>query len=248
MKYIFKIFCITGLLLGGYSWVLNTFNVSPQFAESNYVANQMRLQAMERAENDVSIVAVGSSLTARLKIESLSGEKEALNLGLDGSNAIFGGKSLFEDGKIPEVLLIEMNTLHRHIGSSNDLLREGMQSGTNRLSRVFIPVRAESRPVTLLYSALKSWKDGRYKIALKASDYQFIKPTKNYEAKNNELYKEFPEVELIISEAQSLGVRVILLFMPDGYDKAYVNDVLAEKLSKEYEIEVLDLKRYMFFI
>ena len=157
MKYTIKIIILTTLLLGCYVMGRKIFGVNPRFAESNYVANQIRLQTLDQADEDIDMVTVGSSLTARLFTGEIEGRK-CLNLGLDGSNAIFGSNRLLDSNKKPRCLVIELNTIYLNTEENDHVLREGLESGTNRLARYIPLLRAEYRPVTLLYSILKSYK------------------------------------------------------------------------------------------
>ena len=112
MKLLIRVFLITLLLLVGYYSLLILTNIKPRTAESNYVANQIRLQATEYESGELNVVTIGSSISARLDIQSIEGKGVSLNIGLDGSNAIFGGNQLLNLNKKPRVLLIEMNTVY----------------------------------------------------------------------------------------------------------------------------------------
>ncbi len=223
--------------------MLKVAGIQPKTAESNYVANQMRLQAMEYGPNEINIAVTGSSLTARLDAQELTDEGVSLNLGLDGSNAIFSANELIDSGKIPNVLIIELNTIYRETDKNDRVLAEGMQSGTHKLAKYFTLVRAQSRPVTIIYSKSKSFKDSKLNTSLEAIDYLNIKPQNSYIAKgNNGNHEPCPELENLIIKAQEKDIRVVLLIIPDGINKPFKYGSLVEEMISKHEVEILDMK------
>ena len=235
---------MTSIILLGYYLAIDLLGVQPRFAESNYVANQIRLQAMESSTSDINIVTCGSSLTARLLTTQIDSKKKNLNLGLDGSSAIFSSKVLREYNKIPEILVIEMNAIFSYTVDNDIILNEGMVSGTNKLAKYFPLVRAEYRPVTILYSRVKNYKDSKLKIDIDAKTEPIIKTVKTYkyDSPDNVEYRESKALEAIIQTALKDRVRIVLAMIPDGEHKRLKERLLVEKMLEKYDVEFLDLK------
>ena len=230
-------------MLRGYYCFLEITGFKPRFAESNYVANQIRLQSMEYEEAELNIVMAGSSLTARLESQAIKGLGISLNLGLDGSNAVFAANAVIDSGKEPKVLLIELNTIYLDSTENDQTLTTGLQAGTHKLAEHFPLVRAESRPVTIIYSKIKSFKDSKLVINLNPEDYKYVRPKAQYFSVNGlEAYKPCPALESLIEKAIDNDIRVVLMMMPDGIEKPFRYGKLIEKMVKKYDIEVLDLK------
>jgi len=243
MKFPIKIFLMTALLLAGYYCLLKMTGLKPRTAESNYVANQIRLQAMEHESGQLNIVMAGSSLTARLNAQLIEGDDISLNIGLDGSNAIFVANELIDSGKRPRVLLVEINTIYINTVENNQSLTQGIESGTNKLAKYFPLVRAESRPITILYSQLKSFKDSKLSTSLRPEDYKEILPTRQYTSGGGlDDYIPCPKLEDLIKKATNNKIRLVLMVMPDGVGKPFKYGKLLEKMNNKYDVEVLDLK------
>ena len=243
MKLLIRVFLITLLLLVGYYSLLILTNIKPRTAESNYVANQIRLQATEYESGELNVVTIGSSISARLDIQSIEGKGVSLNIGLDGSNAIFGGNQLLNLNKKPRVLLIEMNTVYLDTRENDLSLEKGLRSGTHKLAKYFPLVRAESRPITILYSELKSFKDKKMVTDLNASDFSYVRPVKKYLAMDGRgSYEPCHKLEKLIKRACDNNIRVVLMIMPDGEGKPFQYSKLIDHMIKQYDVEVLDLK------
>ena len=174
MKLTSKVLILTTLILTTYYFVVRGLGVEPSFAESNYMANKIRLQSLDSDEKELNAVITGSSIAARLYPSLIEGEKSSLNLSLDGSRAILGSNRLLESGKYADVLLIEMNTILLDTDGNDRSLINGLNSGTEKLSHYFPLVKAKMRPVTIAYSKLKEYKDSKLKVRLNAADYRHL--------------------------------------------------------------------------
>ncbi len=246
MRLPFKVLFITVLMLVMYGLFLGLSGVKPRFAESNFVANQMRLQSLDALVSggaELGIVNAGSSITSRIVTERIDNDKVNLNIGLDGSNAFLAANRMLDLGVVPGVLVIELNTIGIDSSGNDLLLLDGMNSGTARLARYFPLVRARSRPVTIIYSKLKRFKDKGLSVDLRAEDYSGVKPVKNYRFESEVSgVDRVPALDALILRAHALSVRVVLLMMPDGVGRPIKYGNVAEAMAEKYGVEVLDLK------
>lgn len=254
MKLTSKVLIITALLLTTYYFVVRGLGVEPSFAESNYMANKIRLQSLDSDEKELNAVITGSSIAARLYPSLIKGEKPSLNLSLDGSRALFGVEQLFASGKKVDTLIIEMNTILLDTTNNDKSLREGQDSGTEKLSRHFPLVKAKMRPVTIAYSKLKEYKDSKLKVSLNADDFRHLiieqyalngmLPEVDLDEKEQLAQKEF---EAILVTCKKKNIRVIMLMVPDGgqvHPKALKADEFAMAMALKHDVAYLNLKKH----
>lgn len=132
------------------------------FGESNYTANRIRLEEYLVRPSAPKAVLVGSSLSGRIQPEFLAGTalEDFATLGLDGSIPLVGLEALERRADVPAVVFVETYLMHRGPGPNDRVLVEGLASPGTALARHVPLVRASQRPSSLLYSSLKTRREG----------------------------------------------------------------------------------------
>lgn len=156
-----RIALTTAVLLALYSGFLHLTGAHASYGEANTVSNEIKWQRYERVRPP-EVVMLGSSMGGRLPIEPVAGPGgRGVNLCLDGSGAALGAALLQEDGVWPPLVLVEANSLSLPTSQNDRTLRAHFRSFHNTLARSLPFCRAENRPVTVVFSRLKEWLDGR---------------------------------------------------------------------------------------
>lgn len=218
------------------------------YGETDLHSGLLKLQSLVDSKGASNIV-IGTSLTARIKADLIFDKfgGEPINIGLGGGVPIFGTKKILESATKPKILLIEANYLGKQPNSNMVTLDNETQSVLFKAAQ-FIPVlRQEYRPVTLLYSELKSMKDdlstpkGNYdsdinSIAIKIDTPSLFKPDDKY---NVPIEKEWG---LILNKLKNNGTRVIFFMMPDGKRTRELSYAFTRYMAAKYDIPFIDLK------
>ena len=241
MRLLIQIALITSVLLAMHYAVIKRLEIKPHFAESNFISNQIRLQSLRYEEGNIGFAVTGSSLSARLYPSLLEAHNPSINVSLDGSTAILGCKRVLKSGKEVEVILIEMNTIFRDTDLNDVAIVESMQSGTQRLADYFPLVRAEVRPVTLLYSGLKNYRDSKLGDELESG---YVKSATIGIMKDEGVpLTKCVALEDLIIGCKRREIRVVLMMLPDGGRDSSSCYQLSRDISARYEIEFMDLKK-----
>jgi len=241
-----RIALTTAVLLALYSGLLQLTGAHASYGEANTVSNEIKWQRYERALRP-EVVMLGSSMGGRVPVEPMTGPgRRGVNLCLDGSGAALGAALLQEDGVWPPLVLIEANSLSLPASQNDHTLRAHFRSFHNTLARSLPVCRAENRPVTVVFSRLKEWLDGR-----RASGQT---PTVPGDADVQQLLGRAsgpPSVPVTgaladgwvetIRRFRDHGSQVVLVMLPDGGRDRQPDYALARRLTSEGAL-FLDVK------
>lgn len=246
MKFCLQMLAATAVLLGLYLAGLRLTGWHADYAEANVVANEIKWQRFER-QRAADVVLVGSSIGGRLPAPRVAGPGRAgVNLCLDGSSPRLGIELLREEEVFPPVLVVEANTLSLLPSQNDQTLRANFRSFHNKLARHVPLLRAENRPVTLVFSQLKLRADRRRAGArpapplddavaarlISASKPALVPGAETAESRDwRERLRPFVE----------RGCRVVLVMLPDGGQDRAKDYTLARQLTAA-GIPLLDLK------
>ncbi len=240
MRIFIQTVLIAILLSLSYYTAIKNSGFKPHFAESNFISNQMKLQSLRHGQEQIGIAITGSSMAARLYSGMMEGTDPGINVSLDGSRAILGIHCLLESGKEIDTILIEMNSMTFDSRANDRVITASMDSGTERLADYFPLVRAEMRPITLLYSGLKNYKDIRLASSV---DVKSIAPIPiNMSNYNGGEDVKCEELEALLCVCRSRGIRVVLMMLPDGGRSSKDLYQLSSAISSKYGLEFIDLK------
>lgn len=216
------------------------------FAESNLVSNQIRMQGMQRTP-EKGCVILGSSMAARLDpeiITEVSGVP-TIQMGLDGGSAKVGLQILNQGGYTPGYLIIEMNALLLKGGANEESLLSQMNEPVFTLAEKLPFVRAQSRPSAVLYNGLKKFKDQRNSAggALVETD---TLPGKHHSVIDGELsaleLKWVGEVKSQLEKTKVARRNLTFVMLPNGVRANEREYLLCAKLSRDLGATMLDLK------
>lgn len=246
MKFCLQMLAATAVLLGLYLAGLRLTGLRAEYAEANVVANEIKWQRFER-QRDADVVLVGSSIGGRLPAPRVAGPGcSGVNLCLDGSSPRLGIELLREGQVFPPVLVVEANTLTLPSSQNDQTLRDSFRSFQNTLARYVPLLRAECRPVTLVFSRLKVRADQRRAgqrpappldeaVAARLVSVRQPGPAGGAETAESRDWRERlrPFVER--------GCQVVLVMLPDGGQDRAKDYALARQLAAA-GIPFLDLK------
>ena len=246
MRGCLQILVAAAVLLAAYAGLLHVTGWHADYGEANTVSNEIKWQRYER-HRDADLVFLGSSMGGRVPAERLAGTgRRGVNLCLDGSGPALGAALLQEDGVWPALVLIEANTLSLPASQNDRTLHAHFRSFHNTLARSLPFFRAESRPVTVVFSQLKRRMDER------RGDGQ--EPGRTAEAEVRRLLEraeESPPERAAGPAAQAWvetvrrfrdhGSRVVLVMLPDGGRDRGADYALAHRLAAEGAL-FLDVK------
>lgn len=242
MRFWIRVFTAAGLLVVGLQ-VLFALEWLPvaTFAESNLTNNEVRLQKLYR-NRDAGLVVLGSSLAGRLPELAFPEEWKAVNLGLDGGNPAFGAGLLLRWNVEPAMVVVEGNSIAKERSGNDPVLEERIRSLTFRRSPWMAPWRAERRPLSVLYSWLKTRKDeavaGNGETGAGARLTAAVMVTQPGD-------EELLEGRMIPERLQALrdeGAEVLILMAPDGGASRSEEYRVARAVSARTGIPVLDVK------
>jgi hypothetical protein len=230
----------TAGLLAAYTGLLQQTGWRAEYAESNVVANEIRWQRFERRRNAARIVVVGSSIGGRLPVEALVGDREkGINLCFDGSNARLGMELLAAAGVHPEWLFIEANTLTLPPSPNEATLRAAFSGFTGRLARAVPFLRAESRPVSLVYSVFKQRADRRRAAGKVIPDLSSEprrpgpEPPRVAPVSDPAITSALTEWRGRLRPFRERGTQVVLVMLPDGGQDRARDYALARALAAD---------------
>ncbi len=204
---------ITGLLLVlGWQALTNLNNWRAKFADSNFQANSIRLQAYY-LDQPAPIILAGSSVTARLDPSYFSETQtpQVANLGLDGCVVAFSLEVAAGRPVSGKCVLVENYSLLINETSNEKSIQSIISGAALRLPRHLGAFRAHIRPTALIYSELKKRKDRsggvpgkKLLVARKMAD---LTPAE---------IAVLDRSRTAIAQLRKLGARVVLLRLPYG--------------------------------
>lgn len=243
-----SVLLITMVMLITYWFVVNTFNYNAVFAETNINAGLIRLQSLRNSDEPLSVI-VGSSMMAKLHDEVIFDDESMnpVNMGIDGGSAIYAAQKVVESEKNVQAIVIEANIIMKQPSGNMALLDDATDSLHYKASEYIPVLRRGYRPVSLIYDALKRYKDNRDATADEYTDV-------------SSLIVEYPETPPlfagreeqsaviwgdIIESLQNKGTRIILVMLPDGDPQRADEYVFTRKIASKYKLPFVDLKRQL---
>jgi hypothetical protein len=166
-----SIVCFAAVLCGLYEAAITVYPPTPQLAESNLIANQMRLERFF-FDRPATAALTGSSITGRLLPEYFDGTalRRPANLGLDGASPSLGLQVCTERAPAPALVLVEACRLDFAAEQNEAELRSLMKGPAWRLAGAAAIFRAQSRPSTILYAQFKKFTDRHSRGAPRPED------------------------------------------------------------------------------
>jgi len=237
---------ILGLvLLAGWRILLATTAWRADFAENNYQQNLLRIEVLHRQTAGTTrpkTVLAGTSVTGRLlpaffADTPLAG---AVNLGLDGMSPAFALELLAREKSLPQRVLVETYMLHKAAAGNEKLVRESLNSPAGWLATADPLFRTETRPSTLLYSALKRGRESATagKPARNTFEYWTNTPAPG----------AIDRLTTAVSNLQSRGCEVILVDLPVGSDwppSPNMGEPAASELVRRLQLRRLDPRQVL---
>jgi hypothetical protein len=220
---------------------LSSWLPRPELAETNYVANRLRIERF-LLDSAPSNVVVGTSISGRLQPSFFSGTSLAsmANLGLDGANPDTGLTLVLKQAPPPERVFLEIHRLVMPPGANDTQLLNLTQGPGLELSRWAALTRAMSRPSTVLYGWLKGRQSGGGSTVTPGS--QITRPgTVTAEPDP----KWAPRIREKVRQVEARGTKVYLLRLPVGRENPADSQAksFADEASTELGLPLVDLYR-----
>ncbi len=236
----FRILLLAAVL--GVVWAgLSAWLPRPELAETNYVANRLRIERF-LLDPAVSNVVVGTSISGRLLPSYFSGTTLAsmANLGLDGGNPDTGLALILKQERPPERVFLEV---HRLImpAAANDAQLLNLTKGPGlELSRWATLTRAMSRPSTVLYAWLKGRQTGGGSVMTPG-----VEPSRPGVVKAQPDPHWAARIREKVRQVQARGTKVYLLRLPVGRENPADARAksFADEASSELGLPLIDLYR-----
>ena len=227
-------------------WLLVvSFNISATFAESNFNAGLIRLQDLRDSEGSVSAIA-GTSLFAKLHDDVIFEDSNvtSVNMGIDGGATLFAMKEIVDSNKFLDVLVVEANNFMKIPASNTLALDEATDALLYKLSKYVPLLKREYRPVSVLYTSLKRFKDSMSTSGNNAWDVDVIgveHPDVDVRFKDDE--KEMEKKWSVLIEAiLKSGAKIVLVMIPDGEVDRQLEYSFTRKIASKYKLPFIDLK------
>lgn len=212
----------------------------PELAETNYVANRLRIEHW-LLDPPTSNVLVGTSISGRLlsayfantPLHSLS------NLGLDGANPDTGLALVLSRPIPPAAVFLEVHRLIMPPSANDAKLRELVRGPDLELSRYAPITRADWRPSTVLYAWLKSRQTGGGTVGVSTApvepEAQSAKPDADWA----------PRIREKVKQIQARGTKVWLIRLPVGRENPPDASSLsfADQAAVTLNLPLIDLYR-----
>jgi len=232
-----------------YWYIVATFNLNAVLAETNANSGLIRLQRLRDADAPVSAIA-GSSMIARLNENVIfdAMNSKPINMGIDGGNSLYATHKIVDSGNIVKILVIEANTIMQKPSENMNSLEYAEGALDYKLSKYVPLLKRKYRPVSLLYNALKLYKDNRNpevvinRGAMDAIQMEFF--TFQIEFDNDELEILNQWVDLI-KKLQAGKTQLLLVMLPDGSPERINEYRFGKKLAAKCNLPFLDLKQQL---
>ncbi len=214
-------------------------------AESGVQSSLIHVQDAAQRSGKLDAVVVGSSLTARMHESFLSESGfEVATVGLDGQGPTTGLDVVVATDIDVPVVLIEANFLERVRGDNASTLLDAIDGPIGQLNSVFPALRAESRPSSILYSQLKTRRDGGLGTSDPDVAPQVAATCLRFDSAHTTVLA--PELDPVLSEQlqdlQGEGRSVVFYFLPDNGRMTDDQQAVAEAYAARFDIPILDLR------
>lgn len=223
-------------------WIgLSSWLPRPELAETNYVANRLRIERF-LLDSAPSNVVVGTSISGRLQPSFFAGTTLAsmANLGLDGANPDTGLTLVLKQARPPERVFLEVHRLIMPPGANDAQLLNLTHGPGLELSRWAALTRAMSRPSTVLYGWLKGQQSGGGSTVTPGS--QVTRPGTVTVEPDPQWAQRIREK---VRKVQARGTKVYLLRLPVGRENPSDPQAgsFADEASTELGLPLVDLYR-----
>jgi hypothetical protein len=211
-------------------------------AETELTAGLMRLHTLRETRGRAAFLA-GTSLSAKLPADVLfrGFDGAIVNMGVDGAPPIFAAREILAADAQPSIVMIEANYILLPFDGNTALLDDVSQTPMFWLGSRWDLFRRDYRPVTLVYSHLKSLRDralsGDGTIAATVALEQPAATTLPDEQRAWAL--TWADT---IRRLQARGAQIVLTMLPDGEQDRTAEYQMMRYLAGEFRIPVLDLK------
>lgn len=187
------------------------------------IKNQIRAERYLYSQHAFEYVIAGSSMTARLPDKALGDGLYKLSFG--GGTPIAGLEIITRSGKLPDVVIVEINALATR--PLDGLVDKLFSPGSTELKRYFPFLRTEYRPVSLLVSMLVADEPSMREhgvAGIQEPDEAMLRVLENNVRRAEESDNHSPpepmftdnldRLERLVRELEKKGVRIIFLEMP----------------------------------
>lgn len=207
-----------------------------QLAETNYQANQLRLEAWLLNPVPTNVLA-GTSISGRLLPSYFAGTPLAslASLGLDGASPLTALTLVQERATAPRRVFLELHPVDRLPAANDALLLDAARGFGVRLAESLPVVRANARPSTVLYSWLKERREGGGVSVEPTGGDPVFAPDAPW----------LPPLVARVNALRARGVEVVLLRLPVGRMNPPTPQTphLGDALSAHLGLPLLDLNR-----
>jgi hypothetical protein len=241
------VFALTLGILAIYWAFLQATTPQVRFAETDLSAGLIRLQELQQTKGPAAFIA-GTSISARLQADVIfDGFSGAIvNMGIEGASPLFAARQILESAADPKVVVLETNYILVPPDSNTQLLDDISESPFFRLAPLFSPLRREYRPVTLLYSRLKTMRDSQLTREMHGERLAGVRVTVEEPTTCDELPAE--QVALartwaeVIKQLKERRSTILLAMVPDGDEDRVQEYRFARFLAVQYQLPLVDLK------
>ena len=244
MKYFLILALSVAACFGLQSLALHMAGGRTTKSESNFFSSIGRIQTGV-SEPTAEVFLLGSSLTGRFPSRSEE-FPDIANLGCDGESAVVVMRAI-DNGilSLPEVLIIEGNTLYKDQGSGKSLVGGVINSHWFRLGLQIPNIGATARPSAFAYSILLERKVGRSDTGEKEPLPTAAVPIIPSESDLPGLPEEFEilvdELSQIAARLQARGSKILIVQLPPGASPDSPNTRIPYEFSRKAKIPILDL-------
>ncbi len=229
--------CLVAAVLVGANQLSVSSLGSPDVAENNSQVVILRAQQYEFGEVPTGVLA-GSSISGRLNAADFADAGFPLaNLGLDGLSTAFGLEIILEQKTLPEIVLVEVNTLDKPVSANAETINSVRLGFSYDLARSLDFMQAESRPSTVLYDQLRARRNSGFVLE---PDAVPISETLIPPGAAPATRQEVMTVESSIRALQAKGVQVVLVLLPTGESEAQALEV-GKAVSSRTQAPLIDL-------
>ncbi len=237
-----RILLLAAALCAGWALLVRVLP-RPELAETNYIANRLRIEHWFLDEPATNVI-VGTSISGRLLPADFAGTPLAsmANLGLDGANPDTGLALVLARPTPPAVVFLEVHRLMMAPGPNDQQLLDLVHGPGLAASRLVPLTRANWRPSTILYGWLKSRQKGGAGVAI--PEGVTGSPT-NGPAPVPPDPDWVERVSRRIREVEARGTRVILLRLPVGRENPPTAAAasFADEAARRLGLPLMDLFR-----
>jgi hypothetical protein len=190
------------------------------FWETNFYENLERAHLYLHGPHE-PVIILGSSLSARLLPQYFAESGcDVGNLGLDGCKGLTGLQLLLQRRDLPEIVLLEENTLFAKPDANDREVVEAINGFDFWLATKIPVLQPQTRPSSIFYSLIKEKRDQRIFIAgPQGTSPATPTPTAiatNAAASSQKVTDTEKQVEDLIAELQRRGVKIGLFQLPAG--------------------------------